>query len=103
MRLLLLLGMSVALSACYTVDQARYNSFVLDTVRPGLPMAQAAGHLAEEGFHCSGATTAASLTCTRVRQSLYPFSCVERVTLLRRAGTNTVGEVEIPPIACAGL
>jgi hypothetical protein len=56
--------------------------------------------LDERKMHCNGENP---LDCSRLRQSLMPYSCVERVRLYSSGSDRVVTEIEIRKIACAGL
>jgi hypothetical protein len=94
-----------ALSACYFPNRERFEKEVDARVSVGMPLPGAIKRLAESHVGCDAATPAANglLSCSRVRQRLWPSSCIERVDLTVSAADNTVRAIQVPPIRCAGL
>jgi hypothetical protein len=99
----LIAGFLLCLSGCYTVNNGRFSSDMRALVRPGMQMNAAIERLKLEGFDCDSRSAAPAITCTKTRQSLLPYTCIERVNLVPAAGLGTVERVDIPKIACAGL
>ncbi len=91
------------LSGCYTVNQERFSAYAASAVSAGMPLAAGTAHLQKDGFHCDPRSSAPATTCTRDRQSLLPYSCVERIDLYPREDKTTIVRVEVPTIMCAGL
>jgi len=83
-------------------DNARFQSVVAKNVSPGMPFATALQHLTKAGFSCDR-PAAAEVSCTRSRESLLPYACVQRVNLMTDSNRTTVATVTPMPIACAGL
>lgn len=102
MRILLMLALALPLAGCYTVNQARLDNFVADTVQPGMPLEQALVRMRVEDFYCSTSSGAGIVTvCTRTQERLFRGSCVERVDLIRSStSTSTLGAVDILEIKC---
>jgi hypothetical protein len=95
-----LAGISVLLSACYFVHQDKFEEKVHSWIRIDMPFATAVSVLGTKGMTCSGGNPA---SCSRLRQGLQPYSCVERVTVRFAAPNMLVDEIQIPKIICAGL
>jgi hypothetical protein len=95
-----LAGISLLLGACYFVHQDEFEEKVHSWIRIDMPFAAAISVLGTKGMTCTGGNPAG---CSRIRQGLQPYSCVERV-VVRFAGPNMlVDEIQIPKIVCAGL
>ena len=80
-----------------------FQSIVAKNVTPGMPLATATQHLHNAGFSCDDRAAAPDITCTRDRQSLLPYACIQRVNLTTDSSRTTVTTVTPMPIACAGL
>lgn len=91
------------LSGCYTVNQERFSAYAASAVSAGTPLAAATARLQKDGFHCDPRSSAPATTCTRDRQSLLPYTCIERINLFPREDGTTIARVEVPQIMCAGL
>lgn len=94
------------LSACPGMgpkDNARFQALVEKNVSPGMPLADAEQHLKRAGFSCDDRVAAPDISCTRSRQSLLPYACIQRVNLLADADGTTVTAVTPKAIICAGL
>jgi hypothetical protein len=101
-----ILSMGLLLSACPGMspkDNERFQAIVRKNVTPGMPLATAEQHLQHAGFHCDDRPAAAEISCTRDRQSVLPYACIQRVNLMPDADRLTVTAVTPEPIACAGL
>jgi hypothetical protein len=97
----LLFPLTLALGGCYTVDQSKFERYVNGHVSPGVELSEAEQRLAQDGFQCQASSSAPAVDCSRMQQSLLPYTCVERVLL--RAQEGRVASVEVPKIACAGF
>jgi hypothetical protein len=84
-------------------DNARFQTVVAKNVAAGMPLATAVQHLRAAGFSCDDRAEAPDVTCTRKRQSLLPYACIQRVNLAIDSNRTTVTTVAPMPIACAGL
>jgi hypothetical protein len=95
-----LAGACLLLSACYFVHQEQFEETVHSWIRIDMPFATAISLLGKKGMTCSGGNPT---DCSRIRQGLQPYSCIERV-MVRFGGPNMlVDEIQIPKIICAGL
>ena len=103
MKLLLPVFLALPLAGCYTVHQDRFAAYAGGIVQVGMPMAQAQQRLSAEGFSCGPRDFAPAVSCTRTRQSLLPYTCIERVNLVPAMETQSIDSVQVPPIVCAGL
>lgn len=90
----------VVLEGCYFANQPRLKRTVHAHLAVGMPLATAISNASAISFKCSSGTP---VDCTRLRQSLMPYSCVERVRLYSSGTPAVVDTIEIPKIACAGL
>lgn len=97
---LTLLLCATGLSGCYFRNQKAFERRVEGLVSVGMPVQQALARLSDLRLTCTVANPA---DCSRIRQSLMPYSCVERVRVYWMEQTQRVTRIEIPPIACAGL
>jgi hypothetical protein len=84
-------------------ENARLQSVVAKNVSPGMPFATALQNLHKSGFSCDDRPATIEVTCTRSRQSLLPYACIQRVNLMTDSSRTTVTTVTPMPIACAGL
>jgi hypothetical protein len=92
---------SVALlSGCYFVNQPKFEASIHRRVSVGMPLQAAVAALGGRKMRCNGENP---VDCSRLRQSLMPYSCVERVRLYSSGLDRVVTEIEIRKIACAGL
>jgi hypothetical protein len=90
---------TLLLGGCYFVNQPRFERIVSAQVVLGMPLQAAIDGLAVIKLRCSGDNP---VDCSRLRQGLQPYSCVERVRLHWSEG-KVVDAIEVPMIACAGL
>lgn len=104
MRILLfklaLLFCVIGLSGCYFRNQKTFERRVQSEVAIGMPVQDAIARLSNMRLSCTRSDPA---DCSRIRQSLMPYSCVERVRVHWTDQTLRVTEIEIPEIVCAGL
>jgi hypothetical protein len=84
-------------------DNERFQAVVAKNVSSGMPFVTAIQHLVKAGFTCDDRTAAPEVTCTRDRQSLLPYACIQRVNMTTDSNRTTVVIVNPRPIACAGL
>jgi len=84
-------------------DNARFQSVVTKNVSAGMPFATALQNLRKAGFSCEDRPATIEVTCTRGRQSLLPYACIQRVNLLTDSNRTTLATVTPAPIFCAGL
>jgi hypothetical protein len=103
MRLLLSLVLVVLLAGCYTVNQQRFAEYVAETVQPGMSLAQATERLSVAGFACDPRSASPAITCTRTRQSVLPYTCIERINLMPNTEITSVIAIAVAPIVCAGF
>jgi hypothetical protein len=68
-------------------------------VSVGMPLQVAIANMGRLKLQCMGDNP---LDCSRVRQGLMPYSCIERVRLHWSAGPQVVDTIDIRQIACAG-
>jgi hypothetical protein len=84
-------------------DNAKFQAVVAKNVWVGMPFVTAIQHLTKAGFYCQPTTLGTDALCNRVKFSLLPFSCVQRVSLATDTYRDTVVTVTPQPIACASL
>ena len=84
-------------------DNARFQTLVAKNVTVGMPFVTAIEHLVRAGFSCNDRVAAPAVRCTRDKQSLLPYACMQRVNLITDVERKTVLEVTPLPIGCAGL
>jgi hypothetical protein len=102
-RVGLSLGCLLCLSGCYTVNNERFATDIRARVTPGMDVSTATNRLKSNGFDCDSRSAAPAITCTKTRQSLLPYTCIERVNLFLIGMPAQVDHVEVPKIMCAGL
>jgi hypothetical protein len=95
----LALSVTTSLTGCYFVNQPGFESTVNKRVSVGMPLTTATKNLDALGLSCDGDNP---VDCSRVRQRLWPSSCIERVKLTI-SNSYAVEAVDIRPIVCAGL
>lgn len=81
-------------------NQRAFEHRVLNEVAVGMPVKDAIARLSTMRLDCSRGNPA---DCSRIRQSLMPYSCIERVRVSWTDQTQGVSNIEIPKIACAGF
>lgn len=91
----------LVLPGCYTVNQEGFTKHVEQIVAPGMRLSEAAMRLSKDGFACDALVSSPAVTCTRDRQSVLPYTCIERVNLV--SSNEIVSAIQVPPIACAGF
>ena len=91
------------LGGCYTVSNERFSADIHKLLEPGFDMASATKNLEAIGFSCDSVSAAPSTTCTKTRQGILPYTCIERVNLIPASKQTGVERVDIPQIMCAGL
>lgn len=90
----------LGLNGCYVRNQKSFERRVENAVSVGMPLEQALSRLSGLHLTCSIANPA---DCSRLRESLMPYSCVERVRVYWTGEIQQVTRIDIPQIACAGL
>lgn len=98
-NLALLLG-AMGLSGCYFRNQKSFERRVESVISVGMPLQLAVSRLSDLRLTCAIVNPA---DCSRIRKSLMPYSCVERVRVYWSGETQQVTRIEIPEIACAGF
>ena len=98
----LLYGSVVLLCGCYTVNQSALETNVHEKVQVGMSLTVATSLLQIDGFDCDARTVPPAMDCSRKRQPLALYACVERVRLFADADKR-VTEVDVAKIACAGM
>jgi hypothetical protein len=96
-------GFLASLSGCYTVSNERLSQDVRALVQPGMEIPLAIDRLEGKGFKCDPQSPAPAITCAKTQQSVLPYTCIERVTLMSSNCPARVERIAIPPIACAGF
>ena len=99
-KTLLLFVATALLSACYFVHQEKFERSVHSWIRIDMPFSLAISILGTKGMTCTGEHPA---SCSRIRQGLQPYSCIERVNVSFAGPHMLVDAIEIPKITCAGL
>ena len=101
---LLLLLATVSGCAGMTPDDNRaFRQEIDNTVHVNMSLTTAEQRLGKAGLSCDDRTSAPHITCTRIRDNLLPYSCVQRVTLTTD-NTHTMVTAVLPkPIVCSGF
>jgi hypothetical protein len=84
-------------------DDANFQAVVAKSVSPGMLLVTGTKHLAKAGFICDDRGSAPAIICTRLRQNILPYACIQRVDLKTDPDRRTIVAVTPEPIACAGL
>jgi hypothetical protein len=84
-------------------DNTKFQAVVTKNVSPGMPFVTGISHLLKAGFTCDDRGSAPAIICTRMRQNILPYTCIQRVDLKTDLDRKTIVEVTSAPIACAGL
>jgi hypothetical protein len=84
-------------------DNAKFQAVVAKNVSVGMPFVTAIEHLVKAGFSCDDRVAAPAVSCDRLRYSILPFTCIQRVNLMTDVERKIVVEVIPRPIGCAGL
>jgi len=92
--------LALALGGCYRANQTRFEQSVHGQVSVGMPLQTAVTNVGKLKLECTGVNP---LYCTRIRDGLMPYSCLERVVLHWSDPDRTLSAVDIPPIACTSL
>jgi hypothetical protein len=58
-----------------------------------MPFVTGIKHLVKVGFTCDDRGSAPAITCTRMRQSILPYTCIQRVDLKTDSDRKTIVEV----------
>jgi hypothetical protein len=95
-----LIAAGFLLGGCYFVHQEKFEQTVHSWIRVDMPFATAISILGTKGMTCDGGNPA---SCSRLRQGLQPYSCVERVNVSFADPNMLVDGIQIPKIICAGL
>jgi len=103
LKYLITLGCLFCLSGCYTVNNERFSADMHALVQPGMDMKAAIKRLETDGFDCDAVSAAPATTCTKTRQNLLPYSCIERVNVFPADEKIRVERIQVPEILCAGL
>jgi hypothetical protein len=92
------------IAGCYFPDRQRFEKSVREMIHVGMPAKTAAQTLHQMEIECNGTVPyKGHISCTRVREGLWPSTCVEHVILTVSAEDGIVRNIEIPPIGCTGL
>lgn len=104
-RIFIILIITGCLAGCYVPNRARFEKSVKETIAIGMSSSEVIGRLGQMNLRCdtSRPDRDGRLTCSRVRQRLWPSSCIERVNLMFSPVDDSVRAIEVPSILCAGL
>jgi hypothetical protein len=100
------MALLVGVSGCAGMspsDNTKFQAVVARTVSPGMPFVTGIKHLVKAGFTCDNGGSASAVICTRMRQNVLPYACIQRVDLKTDSDRKRIVEVTPEPIACAGL
>jgi hypothetical protein len=84
-------------------DNERFRALVARQVSVGMPLVAAEYHLGKLGFACDDGVAAPAISCSRLKDNVLLYSCVQEVTLETDAAARTVAAVVPQPIRCVGL
>jgi hypothetical protein len=98
------LCLSALIAGCYVPDRQRLEESVREKIHVGMPIKTAAQTLHGMGIVCDSTVPyKGRISCSRVRERLWPSTCMERVILIVSAQDDIVRNTEVPPIGCTGL
>ena len=81
-------------------DKDRFRSHINQTIAVDMPLVKAVELLAKDGFSCDDdRKMSTKIDCARMKYSLLPNSCVQRVTLSTDAERRKIAKIETD-IAC---
>jgi hypothetical protein len=84
-------------------DNVKFQAVVAKNVAAGMPFVIGIKHLVQAGFTCDERGSAPAVTCTRMRQNILPYTCIQRVDLKTDSDRKTIVEVTPEPIVSTGL
>jgi len=84
-------------------DNEKFRALVARTVSSGMSFVTALDKLFKAGFSCDDRSVAPLVRCSKARQSLLPYVCVEPVDLTTDPERKIITAVNAQPIRCAGL
>ena len=84
-------------------DNVNFQAVVAKSVSPGMLLVAGIEHLTKAGFSCDNRGSVPAVACTRMRQNILPYACIQRVDLKTDSERKTIVEVTPEPIVCAGL
>jgi hypothetical protein len=84
-------------------DNQRFRSEIAENLSINMPLTVAKERLTQLGFSCDEQSSAPNITCTRTKQNILPYSCIQRVNLSPDPERDSVAAVTPEPIVCAGL
>jgi hypothetical protein len=98
------MALLVGVSGCAGMSPSdKFQAVVAKNVSPGMPFVTGIKHLVKAGFTCDDRGSATAVICTRMRQNILPYACIQRVDLKTDSDRRTIVEVTPEPIACVGL
>lgn len=86
-----------------TEDNERFQTEIAKQVVVGMPLPVASQNLAKIGFSCDDKSAAPEITCTRIKDNILLYSCMQRVNIVINSERKYVLAIKPSPIACAGL
>lgn len=101
MRNWLTVAIGTALVGCHTMTNEQIAQEVHSAVQVGMMVQTVAERLASKGFVCDRMVPTSTLNCMRTRMSVGP-TCIDRV-YLTSSSNGTLSNVDVRPMACAGL
>lgn len=102
----IVVGLLLSLCGCAGMgpeDNRRFQAEVARQVSVGMSLGKATQRLADSGFSCDARSAAPAVTCTRDKDNILLYTCVQRANLTVDSGKGTVVVVEPMAIRCAGL
>ena len=97
-----LLGLS-GCAGMSKADNERFQAVVAKNVSPGMSYIAALERLVKAGFSCDERSAAPAVNCSRMRDTVLLYSCIQRVDLMTDGQRETVVTVTPQPIRCVGL
>jgi hypothetical protein len=92
-----------SLAGCFTVNDESFAAGIKSLNLEKHSLTEALAQLQKDGFSCQPISTMNSATCTKTRQGLHLYSCIERVNIYSTSINSPVEKVEVNKIVCAGL
>ena len=96
---------AITLSGCPGMsprDQESFRSHINQTISNDMSFVKTIELLAKDDFSCDDRSMSMKITCTRMKHSLLPYSCIQRVNLSADAERRMIVDVTTE-IACTGF
>lgn len=100
----------IALSLCLygcagmsSEDNQRLHHEISEQVTVDMKLSTAEKNLTKIGFSCDEVSAPPEITCTRTKDNIFLYSCLQRVNLALNFDRKNVSVIKLSPIVCAGF